>query len=320
MEVIVTYVLLIVGFVFIIKGASLLVDGASSLAKHLGVSDLIIGLTVVSLGATSPELMINVFASIYDRPELAISNILGNNLINILLILGLAAFIHPLKISKDVAITEIPLVVLAAVVLGIMSSDALFDTSFQSVLSQIDGLILIVFFIIFLYHILRIAHFKRRASKEFRQLGVSKSLIYVFLGFIGLCVGGQWIVNGATEAAHYFSMSESLMGLTIVAMGTSLPELITTIVAARKKHDGLAVGNIIGSVIFSTFLTLGVTAIIRPVPIQDKDMTSIAMVIVACFLLYLLVLFKDKPVIKRWQGASFVALYLGYVIFLITRG
>lgn len=316
----ITYILLGIGFVLIIKGAGLLVDGASSLAKHLGISDLIIGLTVVSMGAASPELMINVFASVYGRPELAVNNILGNSLISILLILGIAAFVHPLKISRDVALTEIPLVVMASLILGVLSSDYLLDDDLHSVISRADGIVLIAFFTVFLYHILRIAHLKKRSNKEFEQLGVPKSLVYILLGLAGLFIGGQWIVSGAMAAAFYFNISESLIGLTIVALGTSLPELVTTIVAARKKHDGLAVGNVIGSVIFGIFFTLGVTAIIRPLPIQVKDMPSIAMVVVACCLLYLLVLFKDRPVLKRWHGACFIALYLSYGIFLITRG
>ena len=314
-------VLLVLGFLFIVKGADFLVDGSSSLAKRFGISDIAIGLTIVAFGATSPEFMVNVFAGLSGKSQIALSTALGNNIISILLILGIAALIHPLRISRDVAVTEIPLVLLASLVLGILANDRFFDYAESSTISRTDGLVLIAFFVIFIHHIFEIARsrFQERKPAEIQIHNTWRSLLLIAVGFLGLYLGGQWVLRGAVATASYLGLTESFVAITIISFGMSLPEIVMTIIAAHKKHDGLAVGNVIGSVIFNTFLTLGVTSAINPIPVGGTDNASIFMVAVACLLLFLIVIFRKKPVLRRWQGFLFLVLYFSYIIFLVTR-
>ncbi len=317
-----TYFLFILGFVVLIKGADLLVDGASSIAKKLNVSDLVIGLTVVAFGTSTPELFVNVFASIQGNTEIAIGNILGSNIANILLILGVSAIIFPLAVQSTTVWKEIPFSLLAALVMGILANDMLIDKKGFSELTRGDGLILIGFFIIFMYYVFSIA--KKSDSKKqedgFKQLSNLKSVSFIILGLTGLALGGVWIVDGAVEIAGYFGVSESLMGLTVVAIGTSLPELATSAVAAYKKNTDIAIGNIVGSNIFNIFWVLGISAVIKPLPFQPASNADIMMTIFASILLFAFLFVGKKQVLQKWQGVMFLLIYAGYMVFLITRG
>ena len=264
-----TYFLLIIGFIIIIKGADLLVDGASSIAKKLNVSDLVIGLTVVAFGTSAPELFVNVFASIQGNSEIAIGNILGSNIANILLILGVAAIIFPLSVQSTTVWKEIPFSLLAALILGVLVNDHLIDHKENSELTRGDGLVLIGFFIIFMYYIFSIAKKSENTTiGDLKQLSNFRSVSYILLGLTGLVLGGTWIVNGAIEIAGKFGVSEYLIGLTVVAVGTSLPELATSAVAAYKKNTDIAIGNVVGSNIFNIFWVLGISAVIKPLPFK----------------------------------------------------
>ncbi len=317
-----TYFLFILGFVVLIKGADLLVDGASSIAKKLNVSDLVIGLTVVAFGTSTPELFVNVFASIQGNTEIAIGNILGSNIANILLILGISAIIFPLAVQSTTVWKEIPFSLLAVLVMGILANDMLIDKKGFSELTRGDGLILIAFFIIFMYYVFSIA--KKSGNKkqedEFKQLSNLKSVSFIILGLTGLALGGIWIVDGAVEIAGYFGVSESLMGLTVVAIGTSLPELATSAVAAYKKNTDIAIGNIVGSNIFNIFWVLGISAVIKPLPFQPASNADIMMTIFASMLLFAFLFVGKKQVLQKWQGVMFLLIYAGYMVFLITRG
>ena len=315
------YVLLIIGFALLIKGADFLVDGASSVGRRLNVSDLVIGLTVVAFGTSTPELFVNIFASIKGNTDIAIGNVLGSNIANIFLILGVSAVIFPLAVSKGTVWREIPLSLLAALLLGVMANDRLIDKSSISALTRIDGLVFIAFFIIFIYYSFGIAKRIDGIDEHVpqKQYGLLKSFLFIIGGLIGLGIGGNWIVNGAVHIASNLGVSESLIGLTIVAVGTSLPESATSAVAAYKKNVEIAVGNVVGSNIFNIFFVLGLSSIIKPLPFQPGDNMNIGVVILASLLLFLWMFTGKKHSLDRWEGIVFVILYASYITFLIVK-
>jgi len=314
------YILFLIGLVLLIKGADLLVDGASSIAKKLKISAIVIGLTIVAFGTSMPELIVNIFASLGGNTDIAIGNILGSNIANVLLILGISAIIYPLTTKKNTVWKEIPLSLLAAIVLGVMANDMLIDGAGFSGLTRIDGIILIAFFIIFLYYTFGIAKISGEApDTEVTQYGYLKSALYIVGGLAGLALGGKWIVDGAVKIAELFEVSQSLIGLTIVAVGTSLPELVTSAIAAYKKQPDIAIGNIVGSNIFNIFWILGVSAIIRPLPFSANSMVDILMTVFASLILFVIMFVGKRHMVERWQGALMVVVYIGYIGFLIVN-
>ncbi|MBU0722505.1 calcium/sodium antiporter [Patescibacteria group bacterium] len=315
-----TYILFIIGFILLIKGADLLVDGASSIAKKLNISAIVIGLTIVAFGTSMPELIVNIFASARGNTDIAIGNILGSNIANILLILGISAIIYPLATKKNTVWKEIPLSLLAAIILGVMANDILIDGAGFSGLTRIDGIVLIAFFIIFLYYTFGIAKISGEADDtSIKQHDYLKSFLYIIGGLVALIIGGKWIVDGAVKIAELFNVSQSLMGLTIVAVGTSLPELATSAIAAYKKQTDIAIGNVVGSSIFNIFWILGVSSIIRPLPFSTNSATDILMTVFASLILFAIMFVGKKHTVERWQGAFMVMVYIGYVGFLIIN-
>lgn len=317
-----SYILFITGFVFLIKGADFLVDGASSLAGRLKVTDLVIGLTVVSFGTSCPELFVNIMASREGTTDIAIGNIIGSNIFNIFLILGVSAIIFPLSISKGTVWKEIPLSLLAVLLLGVLANDHFIDRSNTSALSRIDGLVFLSFFAIFMYYSFGIAREPEGPGVQTpeRQYGIIKVLVMIITGLAGLTLGGKWIVEGAAQMALKFGMSQSMIGLTIIAVGTSLPELATSVTAALKKNPEIAVGNVVGSNIFNIFFILGVSSIIKPLPVQRQVNIDVGVLIFASLLLFLCAFTGRKRMIDRWEGIAFIVLYTGYITSLIIRG
>ena len=314
----ITYILFIIGFFLLIKGADLLVDGSASIAKKLKISSIVIGLTIVAFGTSAPEFIVNIFANVRGNSEIAIGNILGSNIANILLILGISAIIYPITAKKNTVLKEIPLSLLAAIVLGLMANDLIIDGASFSGITRIDGFILLSFFIIFLYYTFGITKSdKDIVEEEIKVFSYSKAVIFIILGLAGLVIGGKWIVDGAIKIAELFNISQSLIGLTIVAIGTSLPELATSAIAAYKKQSDIAIGNVVGSNIFNIFWILGANAIIRPLPFSNSSNGDIAMTIFASILLFIVMFIGKKRVIERWQGVFMVTLYAGYVVFLV---
>ncbi len=316
-----TYLLLIVGFVLLIKGADWLVDGASAIARRFYISDLVIGLTVVAFGTSTPELFVNIIASAKGNTDIAIGNVLGSNISNVFLILGVSAIIYPLSVTKGTVWKGIPFGLLAVIVLAFMANDRLIDGRATSLLTRIDGLILLAFFSIFLYYSFSIATAIEEMEEQMpgKTRRMALSLWLVLMGLFGLTLGGQWIVNGAVKLATHFGMSESLVGLTIVAVGTSLPELATSAVAAYKKNVEIAVGNVVGSNIFNIFLVLGVSSTIKPLPFQTRSNLDIAVVILSSLLLFLFMFTGKRRSLDRWEGIVFVVLYVVYIAFLIIN-
>lgn len=315
----------IVGLALLVKGADFLVEGSVSIAKKFGISSLVIGLTVVAFGTSIPELVVSTMASLRGNTELAIGNILGSNISNILLILGIAATIYPVMVKSTTIWKEIPFSLLAVIVLFFMANDMLLDETPLSQLSRSDGFTLAAFFVVFLAYIFSIAKQggvdKPLDHQTIQEKPAWQSTSMVLIGLIGLTLGGKWMVESAVVLANFFEVSEAFIGLTIVAVGTSLPELATSVVAAYKKQSDLVIGNIIGSNIFNIFWILGVSAIIRPLHFGDGLNQDILMVVMSTFLLFVFLLRGgEKNQIVRWQGIVFIALYIGYIGYLVSRG
>ncbi len=280
-----------------------------------------IGLTVVAFGTSAPELFVNVTASLRGNTDIAIGNILGSNIANIMLILGVAAVIYPLRIQRSTTWKEIPFSLLAALAVGVMANDVLIDHRDPSTLSRIDGIILLLFFCVFMYYVLEVAMRTRSGGDEHvKVIPLWKSIGLVLLGLAGLVLGGQWIVDGSVAIAREFGISEKLIGLTVVAVGTSLPELATTVAAATKRSMDIAVGNVVGSNIFILFLILGVSASIRPLPFTPASLPDIAMTVIASLLLFMFIFTGKRHTLQRWQGYGLLAGYVLYILFAIGQG
>ncbi|PIR94893.1 sodium:proton exchanger [Candidatus Falkowbacteria bacterium CG10_big_fil_rev_8_21_14_0_10_37_6] len=314
-----TYILFIVGFVLLIKGADYLVEGSSSIGKRLGLTPLFIGLTIVAFGTSAPELFVNIVASFQGNAGIAVGNILGSNIANILLILGTAALITPLVVQTNTINKEIPLSFLAVVVLGVLVNDVFFDNAAHNILGRGDGFILIAFFIIFMYYA---AGMRRAESQEMSIKEYKKSISWLMIagGLAGLGLGSKWIVDGATVIAQQAGFSEALVGLSIIAIGTSLPELAASSVAAYKGKTDIAIGNVVGSNIFNIFWVLGLSSIIRPIEFSPSLNFDILMVVVATILLLIFLYIGKRQVLQRREGYLFLILYLAYIAFLFYRG
>lgn len=315
----ITYILFILGFFVLIKGADLLVDGSASIAKKLKISSIVIGLTIVAFGTSAPEFIVNIYASVQGNSGIAIGNILGSNIANILLILGISAIIYPVTAKKNTVLKEIPFSLLAVIILGLMANDLIIDGEVFSGITRIDGFVLIAFLIIFLYYTFGITKSADDIVEkdEIKVFSYPKAILFIILGLTGLVFGGKWIVDGAVKIAELYNVSQSLIGLTIVAVGTSLPELATSAVAAYKKQSDIAIGNVVGSNIFNIFWILGVSGIIRPLPFSTNLNSDILMTVYASVLLFLVMFVGQKRVIERWQGVFMVTSYFAYIVFLI---
>ncbi len=316
------YVLLIVGFAGLIKGADWLVDGASSLAIRFGVSHLVVGLTIVSFGTSLPEIVVTILSLIEGETDLAIGNVLGSNIANILLVLGITAMITPVVAERDTVWKEIPFCLLAAVLLGIVANDTLFDAdSTGDVISRIDGLIFLLVFFVFLYYLFEVIRNQPTpAEKDGETESWFGAAFRIVLGLIVLIIGGRWVVNGALELASALDIDEGVVGLTIVAIGTSLPELATSVVAALRKNPGIALGNVVGSNIYNILLVLGIGSQIAPLPVVSGLNFDIAVVIVVTVALFVsMVIGIPKRQVNRWEGGLFVLAYIAYLGRFIFR-
>lgn len=319
-----TYFLFFVGFVLLIKGADVLVTGATSIAKRYNISDMVVGLTIVSFGTSLPELIINILSSIQGQSELAIGNVFGSNVANLLLILGIAAIICPLPIKRNTILTEIPFSLIATLLVGFLANAALFDNRTQLYISRTDGYILLVFFLLFMAYIYNVAKTNHDDEVEEESntplMPIFKSVVLIILGVAALFLGGKWVVDGAVTLAKSFGWSESFIGLTVVAIGTSLPELVTSAMAAYRRNIDIAVGNVVGSNIFNLLWILGVSAIINPLPFDTLSNADIVMMIFASTLLIIAMPIGKKNAIDRWNGVLFILIYVAYLIYLLQRG
>ena len=304
---------LLVGFVFLMKGADWFVDGASSLADKFGIPQIVIGLTIVAFGTSAPEAAVSITAGIQGSPDLAISNIVGSNILNVLLILGIASIITPLAIQKNTFRYEIPFVM---VITGLLLGLGLWNNN----VSRIDGIIFLVLMAAFMVYLIWVSKQQKAAGTAdetpVKKMPVWKMLLFIVIGGAGIIFGSQFTVESATQIALHFGMSERMIGLTIVAFGTSLPELITSVVAATKKNADIAIGNVVGSNIFNILFVLGLTAVICPIGYTNAFIVDNIMALVAMIILFLFVI-KNKK-LGRIGGivmlVSYAAYFVGFII------
>ncbi|WP_299758467.1 calcium/sodium antiporter [uncultured Pontibacter sp.] len=317
------YFLFAIGFVILIKGADMLVDGASSIAKRYGLSDMVVGLTVVSFGTSLPELIVNILASMQGQPELAIGNVFGSNVANLLLILGVTALICPLPIKRNTILTEIPFSLIATLLVGFLANATLLNSRYDLYISRLDGAILLGFFGMFMVYIYNVAKTNKDEvlpDEETQVMPIGKSILFIAIGALGLFLGGKWVVDGAVHIAQSMGLSESFIGLTVVAIGTSLPELVTSAMAAYRRNIDIAVGNVVGSNIFNLLWILGISALISPLPFNVMNNSDIIMMILASTMLILAMPIGKRNAIDRFNGIIFLLVYFSYIGYLIIRG
>lgn len=312
--------LLLVGFGVLIKGAEFMVNGASSIAKRLNISALVIGLTIVAFGTSAPELTVNVINSAYGRNEAIFGNIIGSNIFNLLMILGVTGLIYPLVVQSQSVKYEVPLSFLAIILMYILVNDSLLRNTSYNILDRIDALFLLIGFSFFMFYI----YWSMRKKPDFEEdgiklLSIPVSIIMVIAGIAMLIAGGYLATDNAVGIAERFGLSQKLIGLTILAVGTSLPELATSAVAAYKKKTDIAIGNVIGSNIFNIFFILGINGLIKPIeynPVLNTDMKVLGggtiMLLIAMFTL-------NRNKVDRWEALIFLMLYIAYTCYLIIR-
>lgn len=315
------FFLIPLSIIILIFGAEMLVRGSSSLAKRFGIPSIIVGLTVVAVGTSAPELFTNIFSAVGGQADIGLGNIIGSNISNILLILGISALITPLAIQKSTVRKDMPVAVLAMIVLFLLANNIFFGGSAINILSRADGFILIGIFVVFLYFTIKTAKSRPvESTQEIKVYSRGSSVALIGAGLVLLFFSGRLLVSQSVILARVAGLSEALIGATIIAIGTSIPELVTSIIAAIHKQKDLAIGNIVGSNIFNIFWVLGLTASIAPIPFNTILNFDIMVGLGASILLILFVFTGKKRIIERWEGGLFVLSYLAYVVFLIRRG
>ncbi|MBD7936319.1 MULTISPECIES: calcium/sodium antiporter [Cytobacillus] len=315
-----TYILLIVGFALLIKGADLFVDGSSNIARLLRVPPMLIGLTIVAFGTSSPEATVSIIAALEGSADVSLGNVLGSNIFNITLVVGATAFLYPLKVQSETIKKEIPFTFLASVTLLILMSDITLQGFDSNLLTRSDGLVFLLFLSIFMYYVIEIG-LKSRQNIETtstpQDLTWGKNIFISTLGLAAIIFGGNLVVNNGTEIAYSLGMSETLVGLTIVAIGTSLPELVTSITAALKKESEIALGNIVGSNIFNILFVLGASATISPLAVNDKVFIDVILMIILTVVLFIFSRTRFK--IGKREGLILVFAYIIYLVYIIIR-
>ena len=311
-------VLLIIGFAFLVKGADAFVEGSSSIAKHFHVPSLIIGMTIVAMGTSLPETAVSVTASIAGSNALAVSNAVGSNIFNLMVVIGVCAVLTPVAVQKSSLKIDIPISRVCALLLLVLGHD-------RMMLTRVNGLILIVLFAFFILYMIRSAqHSMNNEDSEFaaeaaemKVMSVPKSLIFIVIGIAGITLGSDWVVDGAKTIASAFGISENLIGLTIVAFGTSLPELMTSIVAARKNEVDMALGNAVGSNIFNILMVLGIASALSPIAFIQENIIDIIILVGFSFIVWLMAWTKHR--LDKIEGLAMILLYAGYVVYICIR-
>ncbi len=311
-------VLLIIGFAFLVKGADAFVEGSSSIAKHFQVPSLIIGMTIVAMGTSLPETAVSVTASIAGSNALAVSNAVGSNIFNLMVVIGVCAVLTPVAVQKSSLKIDIPFSIVCALLLLVLGHD-------RMMLTRVNGLILIVLFAFFILYMIRSAQHSMNnedselaaEAADMKVMSVPKSLIFIVIGIAGITLGSDWVVDGAKTIASAFGISENLIGLTIVAFGTSLPELMTSIVAARKNEVDMALGNAVGSNIFNILMVLGIASALSPIAFIQENIIDIIILVGFSFIVWLMAWTKHR--LDKIEGLAMILLYAGYVVYICVR-
>ena len=318
MEIILQIILLVIGFVILIKGADWLIDGSSSVASHFKVSKMLIGLTIIAFGTGAPEFAVSISSLLNGTTDMLLGNVIGSNITNILLLIGIGALIFPIRIKKNTISKELPLLLLISTVLVVLFLDTLLMNADGNTISRADGIICLLFFSIFLFYIISMARKNRKSAKEVEKpkFKLGMSLLLVLVGLVGVVGGAELVVSSASFVAKSIGVSDRIIALTVVAFGTSLPELITTIKAARKKETELLVGNIIGSNIFNICIVLGLpVTLFGTITPESFEIIDIVMLVGSAAILWLVA--KSGHKISRLEGASMLIMYLIYYGFIV---
>ncbi len=313
--------LIFIGIIGVTFGARILVSGGSSIARRLRVSDLVVGLTIVALGTSAPELIVSLTAAWNGKAEVALGNVIGSNIANIGLILAVCALITPLYFQRNTVRAEIPLTLLAALVCLLLSQDVRIDGRGFSAITRIDGLVLLCFFAIYMAYMLNMALKDPEEQQEPSAhpiFPVWQSVLMIAGGIVALALGGDWIVSGASDVARRLGMSDALISLTLVSVGTSIPELATAMVAALRRNTDIVVGNVVGSNLFNSFLILGSSATLSPLPLGNITLTDFLVNIGVTIFLTAVAFFSTPSRITRLEGGFLLAVYLAYVAYLFT--
>ena len=305
---------LILGFILLIKGADMMVHGSIRVARRYHISDWVVGLTIVALGGSLPEMVVCLYAAAVGNTEIAISNILGSVTANVFLVLGVSAFVCTLAVKRKTLLVYMPLGILVTLVLG-----AVAVTGFsERVLTRLDGIFLLGCFLAFMAYTFMNAGREGEPAPHEKERGMSKVTAQILLGFLGLFIGSRWILEGSVALADVMGVSHSFIGFTVVAVGTSLPELAASAAAARRKNAEIAIANVVGSNIFNVLFILGMTAVVRPLPFKTGDIRDWAMAALAGVLLFLFLILKKRHVLNRLHGAVFLVIYLVYLGYLMS--
>ncbi|WP_394120301.1 calcium/sodium antiporter [Planococcus donghaensis] len=316
-----TYFLLLVGFALLVKGADYFVEGASKIAQSLRVSPLLIGLTIVAFGTSAPEASVSFIAAFEGNSDVAIGNVVGSNIFNITFILGVTALVFPLMVQSETIRKEIPFALLGSVALLLLISDIQLQSLDSNLITRTEGIILLLFFAVFLYYVFEVARKDRLNTEEnltdTANVSKLKNTFLTIGGLAAIVFGGNLVVENSIQIALSLGMSETLVGLTIVAVGTSLPELVTSVTAALKKQVDIALGNIIGSNIFNIFFILGTSATISPLTVDSKIFSDVWLMIVVSILL--MILARTKYKISRMEGSVLAVIYIVYVVYIVLR-
>lgn len=311
----ITVILLIAGFALLVKGADYFVEGSGAIAKKFKVPVFIIGMTIVAMGTSAPECAVSISASLQGSNGMAISNVIGSNIFNLLVVCGVCALFQPLVIKKETLKKKFPFSIVAAVLIGIMGLIGM-------TVGHADGIILVVVFAFFLFWMVRSARKSMQSgedieAEEIKDLPIWKCLVYIVGGLAAIVVGGQLVVNEAEVIARGFGLSETLIGLTICSIGTSLPELVTSVVAAKKNQAGMALGNVIGSNIFNILLVGGLASAISPIAVNMNNIIDIILLIIIS--LYIMLLVWKKQLLTRMGGVSMLVIYAAYMFYICAR-
>ena len=315
---IISTILLIIGFVILIKGADIFVDGASGIATHFKVSKMLIGLTIVAFGTSAPELAVSIKAIVSHSGDIVLGNVIGSNILNIFLILGVSAVVHALNVKNNTVKKEIPILVLFTLLFSVLLSDSLFDISIKNSFTRSDGIILLLFFCIFIYYLISLMRNKIDNKEEENNIKIGRAIIYTILGLIGIVLGSNFVVDSAVDIATILGVSQRLISLTIIALGTSLPELVTSVVSTRKGEFDIAIGNVVGSNIFNLGIVIGIpVAIFGGIGTINFNYIDLITMIIAT--IFLFIFSRDDYKISKREGFIFLTIfiiYYSYVLFI----
>lgn len=314
---IITSLLIILGFTSLIFGANWLVDGASSLAKKNNVSDLVIGLTIVAFGTSAPELVVNSVASFNGLSDIIFGNIIGSNNFNLFIILGIAGLIYPITVQSSTAWREIPISLIVAILLFVLANDFFINQNPE--ISRIDGVILLVGFVCFIYYVFTQLKQEKSELIAYEEKSNYKIWALIVIGIAGLIIGGKLVVDNSINIATELGVSQKIIGLTIIAAGTSLPELVTSIVAALKKNSDIAIGNVIGSNIFNVLLILSISSLLNPIEYSPNFNQDLLILIVGTVFLIIAMFTGKRKKLDRWEALILLSFYLIYTTYLISK-